>query len=124
MPRTPLKNARSRSEDTEREITVRDGSTNVFTDLGFENAEEHLVKAQLACAVNAIIAKREWTQTKAAGILGTVQPTISDLRRGRFNGISVERLMEWLVALDQDVEIRVRPAAAKRSAHMEVAIAS
>lgn len=124
MGHTPLKNARSKSEAAVREITVRDGSANVFADLGFPNAEDQLVKAQLASAVNAIIAKRNWTQAQAAEILRTVQPTISDLSRGRFRGISVERLMEWLVALDHDVEIHVRPKAAKRSAHMAVAIAS
>lgn len=122
MARTPLKKTRSRSGNTETKITVRDGSSNVFADLGFPNPEEHLVKAQLASAINAIIAKENWKQEEAAKILGTVQPTLSDLRRGRFRGISVERMMEWLVALNQDVEIRVRPA--KRNAHLEVAIAS
>lgn len=105
-----------------RVISVYEGSRNVFADLGFPNPEEHLAKAQLASAINSIIAKKGWTQAQAAEQLNTVQPTISDLRRGRFRGMSVERLMGWLVALDQDVEIQVRPAR-KRTARLGVAVA-
>jgi predicted XRE-type DNA-binding protein len=41
--------------------------------------------------------------------LGIKQPDVSKMLRGEFRQFSVERLMRFLVALDQDVEIVVRP---------------
>jgi predicted XRE-type DNA-binding protein len=47
-------------------------------------------------------------QTKAARLLGISQPKISALSNYRLEGFSVERLMHFLTALDQDVEIVIR----------------
>jgi predicted XRE-type DNA-binding protein len=85
------------------------GSGNVFKDLGLPNAEEHLVKAQLVYKIDAIIKKRGLKQAETADVLGIKQPDVSKMLRGDFRQFSVERLMRFLVALDQDVEIVVRP---------------
>ena len=47
-------------------------------------------------------------QTAVAAIVGIAQPDVSNLIRGRFRGYSIDRLMSFLVALDQDVEIVVK----------------
>lgn len=85
------------------------GSGNVFKDLGVPNAEEHLVKAQLVFKIDAILKKRGLTQVEAAGLFGVRQPDVSKMLRGEFRQFSVERLLRFLVALDQDVEIVVKP---------------
>ena len=85
------------------------GSGNVFKDLGVPNAEEHLVKAQLVFKIDAIMKKRRMKQTEAATLFGVRQPDISKMLRGEFRQFSVERLLRFLVKLDQDVEIVVRP---------------
>lgn len=85
------------------------GSGNVFKDLGLPNAEEHLVKAQLVSKIDAIMKARDLKQIEAANLLGVKQPDISKMLRGDFRQFSVERLLRFLVALDQDVEIVVRP---------------
>lgn len=82
---------------------------NVFKDLGLPNAEEHLVKAQLVFKIDAIMKKRRMKQTEAAALFGVRQPDISKMLRGEFRQFSVERLLRFLVKLDQDVEIVVRP---------------
>lgn len=123
MTQLKTKTPRGMRGGTDNEIVVREGSKNIFADLGLPNPEEHLAKARLASAIVSIIEKNRWTQAEAATKLQTVQPTISDIRRGRFRGISVERLMSWLVALDQDVEITVRPAK-KHHARLAVAVAA
>jgi predicted XRE-type DNA-binding protein len=46
---------------------------------------------------------------EAAGLLGVRQPDVSKMLRGEFRQFSVERLLRFLVALDQDVEIIVKP---------------
>ena len=85
------------------------GSGNVFKDLGIPNAEEHLVKAQLVFKIDTIMKDRGLKQAAAADLLGIKQPDVSKMLRGDFKQFSVERLMRFLVALNQDVEIVVKP---------------
>ena len=85
------------------------GSRNVFKDIGVPNAEEHLVKAQLVFKIDAILKERGLKQVEAGRLFGIPQPDVSKMLRGDFRQFSVERLLRFLVALDQDVEIVVRP---------------
>jgi predicted XRE-type DNA-binding protein len=85
------------------------GSRNVFKDIGVPNADEHLVKAQLVYKIDTIMKKRRMKQTEAAVLFGVRQPDISNMLRGEFRQFSVERLLRFLMKLDQDVEIVVRP---------------
>ena len=84
------------------------GSGNVFKDLGVPNAEEHLVKSQLVFKIDAIRKARRLKQVEVADLLGIRQPDVSKMLRGEFRQFSVERLLRFLVALNQDVEIVVR----------------
>jgi predicted XRE-type DNA-binding protein len=88
---------------------VEQGSNNIFADLGFPNAEEHLVKAQLVFKIDTIMKKRRLKQVEAARLFGIRQPDVSKMLRGDFRQFSVERLLRFLVALGQDVEIVVKP---------------
>ena len=85
------------------------GNRNVFKDLGLPNAEEHFVKAQLVFKIDTLIKERGLKQNGAATLLGIKQPDVSKMLRGEFRQFSVERLLRFLVALDQDVEILVKP---------------
>jgi predicted XRE-type DNA-binding protein len=85
------------------------GSGNVFKDLGIPNAEEHLVKAQLVFKIDTIMKDRGLKQAASADLLGIKQPDVSKMLRGDFKQFSVERLLRFLVALNQDVEIVVKP---------------
>jgi predicted XRE-type DNA-binding protein len=60
--------------------------------------------------------KRRLKQVEAAGLFGVRQPDVSKMLRGDFRQFSVERLLRFLVALDQDVEIVVRPHRDKHNA--------
>ena len=91
------------------------GSGNVFKDIGVPNAEEHLVKAQLVFKIDTILKKRGLKQVEAAELFGVRQPDVSKLLRGEFRQFSVERLLRFLVALDHDVEIVVRPHRERKS---------
>ena len=84
------------------------GSRNVFQDIGVPNADEHLVKAQLVFKIDSIMKERRLRQAEAADLLGIKQPDVSKMLRGEFRQFSVERLLRFLVALDQDVEIVIR----------------
>jgi predicted XRE-type DNA-binding protein len=88
--------------------TITRGSGNVFADLGYPDAEERQMKLRLAHAINVVIARRRLTQAAAAEKLGVNQPKVSALVRYQLDGFSVERLMGFLTALDQDVEIVIQ----------------
>jgi predicted XRE-type DNA-binding protein len=92
------------------------GSRNVFEDIGIPNAEEHLVKAQLVFKIDQILKDRGLKQVEAADLFGIRQPDISKMLRGEFRQFSVERLLRFLVALDQDVEIVIRPHRGRNNA--------
>jgi predicted XRE-type DNA-binding protein len=85
------------------------GSRNVFHDLRLPNAEEHLIKAQLVYKIDALLKERCLKQAEAAELFGVRQPDVSKMLRGEFRQFSVERLLQFLVALDQDVSIVVKP---------------
>lgn len=92
------------------------GTRNVFKDLGVPNAEEHLVKAQLVYKIDEIRKERGLKQVEMAKLLGIRQPDISKMLRGEFRQFPVERLLRFLVALNQDVEIVVKPHRDRRNA--------
>jgi predicted XRE-type DNA-binding protein len=77
------------------------------------------LKAQLTLQIYRLIKQRGITQTEAGKILGIRQPHVSALMRNRAGTFSVERLMEFLTALGQDVEITVRPT---RKGHGAVSV--
>ena len=97
------------------------GIDNVLVDLGFEDAEELTAKATLAVKFNVLLEARGLSQTEAAAITGMTQPKVSQVRRYKLQNISLERLMQALVSLDQSVEIVVRPARRAHAAGITVA---
>jgi len=113
-------------QKVEREMTMsrkgnRKGTDNVLSDLGFGDAEELSAKTVLAVKLNELIEKRHLSQTEAAKITGMTQPKVSQVRRYKLQNISLERLMQALVSLDQQVEIVVRPARGAQNAGITVA---
>jgi predicted XRE-type DNA-binding protein len=92
----------------ERGERVTPGTGNVFADLGFPDAFERQAKLHLAYALNQVLDGRKLSQADAAKVLGVTQPKVSALRHYKLAGYSVERLMNLLTALDQDVEIVIR----------------
>jgi len=92
----------------EPDEAITRGTGNVFADLGYPDAEERQTKLRLAHAINEVVARRRLTQVAAAERLGVNQPKVSALARYKLDGFSVERLMGFLTALDQDVEIVIK----------------
>ena len=86
---------------------LEENSGNIFADLGLPNPEERLAKAKLAMQINILIKEKEMTQKEAAELLGTDQAKISALHTGRLAGFSIERLLRFLLILDQTVSIKI-----------------
>ena len=95
---------------TSDEITVTPSSGNVFADIGLEDADELLIKADLALSIAAIIKQRGLNQTAAARALGIDQPKVSRLVRGDLYGFSIEQLIRLLGILGQKVTVTITAA--------------
>ena len=105
----------------EERIEIEAGSGNVFEDLGLPDAGERLANAELARVIRNIVKDKNWTQRRAADVLGIAPPDVSDLMRGKLARFSQERLERFLNALGMDVRIRVGPrAAGKKQASVTV----
>lgn len=92
-----------------KKIDYEIGSGNVFADLELPDAEDMLVKADLAIEINKLIKAKKLNQTQAAKLLDIDQPKISALNRGRLSGFSIERLFRFLNILDSDITIKITP---------------
>ena len=95
-------------------IPVSGSSSNVFADLDVAEPEEELAKAQFDSHIRQTIKRRRLTQIQAAHLMGLDQPKVAALMNGRLAGFSSDRLMRFLAALGQDVEIVVKAGSRRR----------
>ncbi len=95
------------------------GSGNVFADLGFDEPEEELAKAEIVIQLVNAITARGLTQAQAARILDIDQPQVLVLMSGNVEEFSLERLIRLLLALDKDVSIVVE---SKRQEHGHLSV--
>ena len=98
-------------------IEFEEGSQNVFADLGFPDAETHLLEARLVSVISRLIEDQGLTQTAAAERIGMAQPDVSRMLEGQFRSVSVEKLLRCILALGRDVSISIeRPTRTLASA--------
>ena len=94
-------------------VEVHSGSGNVFADLGLPDAEKLKIKTGLVIEIRKAMRNRGLTQQDAAKRMGITQPKVSDMMRGDFTNLSERKLMDCLIRLGYDIEIKVRPAKAE-----------
>jgi predicted XRE-type DNA-binding protein len=63
------------------------------------------LKRQAAAAIVALL--DQWAWQNAAALIGTDQPRVSDLRRGKLDRFSLETLIRFLARLRKRVELRI-----------------
>jgi predicted XRE-type DNA-binding protein len=86
---------------------AKDPNRNVWLQLGLPEAEEHYLKAELVLRLDRAIRSLGVTQRAAARRMGTTQPELSKILRGKFSEVSLERLMRFLTALGYQIEIKI-----------------
>ena len=89
---------------------------NLFADLGFADADELLIKAQLMQRIQDAIKAQGWTQARAATVLGMAQPEVSHVVRGSISRFTIDRLVKAANALGTTVRVSFedRPPAPTR----------
>jgi predicted XRE-type DNA-binding protein len=93
------------------EDIIQDSSGNVFADLQLPDAQELYTKSKLGATLVELLMAERATQVQLADRLGISQPKVSALLHYKFEGFSVERILAFLVKLNQTVAITVGPAA-------------
>ena len=88
-------------------VTAPDG--NIFADLGLPAPEERLAKSRLVAVMLRSIRELGLTQTAAAKRMGITQPKLSNLLRGRLDGVSEAKIADCLRMLGHDVDYRIGP---------------
>ena len=105
--RKELTMSRRKAEHGAAEVDFEEGSTNVFADIGLENADELQMRAELARHLCLAIRSMNWSVSQAARELGIERARVSELINGRLGGFSLERLGRYLTRLNRDIVIKV-----------------
>jgi len=103
---------KTRIDDT----TITQSGPNIFADMDLPDAEELHTKVRLAVALYHVIKGRKLKQAQAAKILGIPQPKVSALLNGKLGGFSSQKLIEFLTAMNNDVDIVIKPRRVKSGA--------
>jgi len=99
---------------------AKDPKRNVWLQLGFPDAEEHYLKAELVLRLDKAIKSLGLTQRLAARRIGTTQPELSKILGGKFSEVSFERLLRFLTALGHHIEIKIGAAEPKKAGNVTV----
>lgn len=78
------------------------GSSNVYRDLGFPDADAMLAKAKLASTLSELIAKKSWSPSDTAARMNCSRRHVTAILRGHFRQISVQELATTLALLGTD----------------------
>lgn len=90
---------------------VHNSTGNVFADLNLPDANAHMLKAQIVAELYRLTQARKLTQARTGEVMGISQPEVSRLFKGHFREYSIDRLITFLTAFNQDVVISVEPRA-------------
>ena len=93
---------------------ITPGSGNVFADIGMPDPEGHAFKAGLVSLMGELIAERGMKKKDVAELWQVDPADVSHVLRGRFRDFSIDRLFRFILALNQDVEVKVKPRARNR----------
>jgi predicted XRE-type DNA-binding protein len=96
---------RKKTKTVDLDFVVQDSTGNVFRDIGLSDPEMRLAKARLAQHIARLIKSHGLTQKEAAEKLGIDQPKVSAILRGRLKDFATDRLMRFIMRLNQDVII-------------------
>ncbi|MDR2000026.1 MAG: helix-turn-helix domain-containing protein [Zoogloeaceae bacterium] len=93
----------------ENNITITEGSGNVFLDLGFPPAEAEVMKlrAEVMIRMRQHLEAQHWTQAEAARRLQITQPRVSRLIKGKTEDFSLDMLLTLATRAGLHPELRL-----------------
>ncbi len=105
---------------SDEDITIIEGSENLFRDLGLPDPEVRQAKALLAAEIIKTLDERQLSVRAAHGVTGIAAADFSRIRNVNLGRFTIDRLISILGRLDREVEVsvsvRARPQAAQLAA--------
>lgn len=96
---------------TQNNEHITRGSGNVFADIGIPDPEAHEFKAGLVSLMRDLIDERGLKKKDVADLWQVDPADVSHVLRGRFRSFSIDRLFRFMMALNQDVEVKIKQRA-------------
>lgn len=93
------------------EPSVTYSGDTAFHDLGLPDADELVLRADLMRKITELARARHLTPVQMAEVMHMDQQLVSALLDGRIGEFSLDRLLQAVSELGQDVEVRIKPAA-------------
>src|SRR5690349_19422273 len=91
------------------DIVFEEGSDNVFADLGLADADELFLRSQIGFYIFKVLEDRKLKQREIAALLDIAQPDVSHLMNGHYSRFTIDKLLDFLKRLDQQVTIQIAP---------------
>ena len=93
------------------ELSMTRGSSNVFSDLGFdaEEAQNLQLRSQTMMAVEKWYRSSGMTQAKAAKALGITQPRLNQLLKGKISEFSLDGLVNMATRAGMRIGLTIKP---------------
>lgn len=84
-------------------------SENIFEDLGFaaEEAAVLKIKADLMIEIEKSMKAQALNQARAAKVMGVPRPRLNRMLHGRFDGITIDKMVQMLERTGKHVSVRV-----------------
>jgi predicted XRE-type DNA-binding protein len=95
--------------NNDSKIEFEEGSGNVFSDLGIENADELFVRTRVGYCIYKILKEKNLKQREISKLLGMAQTDVSHLMNGHFSRFTMDKLLGLLKRLDRKVTIQISP---------------
>ena len=94
---------------SENDISIIEGSGNVFIDLGFPPAEAEVMKlrAEVMIRMQQFLKAQGWTQAEMARQLGITQPRVSRLLKHKVEDFSLDMLLTLAARAGLQPELRL-----------------
>jgi len=89
------------------DMTIIEGSGNVFRDLGLPDPEVRQAKALLAAEIIKTLVERRLSVRAAHGVTGIAAADFSRIRNVNLGRFTIDRLISILGRLDREVEVSV-----------------
>ncbi|NKM58494.1 XRE family transcriptional regulator [Rhizobium anhuiense] len=96
------------------DIKIVKGSSDIFADLGVELDAKDRLKIDIARSISIVIEQKKFTQKEVAAILNTDQAKISNITRGRLEGFTVDRLVNYLIELGINIDVKLTESRDRR----------
>lgn len=108
-------------ENARIESEIIKSSGNVFLDIGFDDAQAHVLalRADLMVQLEKTLKARKMTQIKASKVLGVCQSTVSDLKRGKLSKFSLDTLVQFAAKLGKLAKIELSAGVRTEVDHIE-----